>query len=177
MLRDKLLEITLDPAVADHPNRVAQLVAEVAHTILLRDSAHPLDRYTCGVHAFHLVEDPDYVQVATTGLGSTFAGPEFIEFLLTHELLEPRKDGEQQADDLVIYFEGGVFRHVGRLLEDGRVISKWGTGCLWEHQVWEVPRSYGDEVRFFVGPDEQQSYDLFVKFAESKGFEFGQPEV
>ena len=90
--------------------------------------------------------------------------------------MEPRK-GEQQADNLLIYFEGAVFRHVGRILEGGRVLSKWGTGCLWEHQVWEVPRSYGDEVRYFVGPDEQQSYDLFVKYAESKGFEFGQPEV
>jgi len=167
----------VDLPIGDHPARVEQLAAEIAHTIVLRESAHPLDRYTCAVHAFHLVEDPTYLKVVTTGLGSTFAGAEFIEFLLTHHLLKFRDEGDQHADDLVMYFEGEVFRHVGRVLESGRVLSKWGTGCLWEHQVWEVPRAYGDVVRYFVGPNEQQSYDLFLKYAESKGFEFGPPDV
>lgn len=27
--------------------------------------------------------------------------------------------------------------------------SKWGTGHIWQHGVYEVPDCYGDTVRFF----------------------------
>jgi hypothetical protein len=128
--------------VEDHPAHIEALRAEHDHSIAVIESKHSIDRYTCGVHAFHLVEDPTYVEVAGFGLGLTFAGPEFITFLLSKQLLTPRQSSALTGD-LILYFDTGAFRHVGRMKSETRVLSKWGTGWLYEHGVQEVPQNYG----------------------------------
>jgi len=174
-LRHKLMEITENIPLQEHPAHIEALRAETNHSVVVVESEHPIVRYTCGIHAFHLVGDPTYLKVADFGLGRTFAGPEFITFLLEHQLLTPRDGAAVLPDDLVIYFNNGVFRHVGRMKTHHRVLSKWGTGYLFEHGVWEVPFNYGEEVRYFVGPNKDSSFDLFIQYAESKGFSFGDP--
>lgn len=173
-LRRKLLEITEAAPLHEHPARIEALLSEHNHSIAVIESEHPIERYTCGVHAFHLVEDPTYIEVADFGLGRTFAGPEFINFLLQRQLLLQRLSSVLPGD-LILYFDNGVFRHVGRMKTETRILSKWGTGWLCEHGVWEVPLNYGEEIQYFVGPDEDASFNLFIQYAESKGFQFGEP--
>lgn len=175
MLRDALLQITELAPPQEHAARIEQLRANTAHTIAVLNSEHPIDRYTCAVFAFHLVEDPTYIEVASFGLGGTFAGPEFVSFLLDNNLLASRAEHESVKGDLIFYFESGEFRHVGRLCAlPGRVVSKWGIGLLYEHGIWEVAENYGEEVRYFAGPNEEESFELFSKYAEHKGFVFGE---
>jgi len=169
-LRDRLTEITENPRVREHAAQIEALRAETGHSISVEQSVRPLQKYTCGMHAFHLAGNPIYERVATSGNGETFAGTEFINFLLQQQLLIHRPFEAVVTNDLVVYFDGIVFRHVGRVAGPSRVLSKWGTGCLCQHALWEVPANYGNEVRYCVGPNEASSLELFLKYAESKGF-------
>ena len=174
-LRHKLMKITEDVPLQEHPALIVSLQEETNHSIVVVESEHPIERYTCAVHAFHLIDNAIYEEVASFGLGLTFAGYEFINFLLERGLLTPRDGYSVLPDDLVLYFDNGVFRHVGRMKTHHRVLSKWGIGYLYEHLVCEVPLSYGEEIRYFVGPNEELSVNLFIQYAESKGFSFEWP--
>jgi hypothetical protein len=55
-------------------------------------------------------------------------------------------------------------RHIGRTASGHGVVSKWGAGLLWEHDTWEVPASYGSNVRFFASPTWQTSQAQFLAF-------------
>jgi hypothetical protein len=177
MLRQRLLEIVNTLPLLEHAAQIENLRCATRHNIVVKDSPHPIERYTCAVHAFSLVENPTYVEIASFGLGSTYAGPEFIAYLLEQELLSHRAEGEVTEHDLIFYFERGVFRHVGRLVAPTRVLSKWGKGLLYEHDTWEVPENYGNEVRYFVGPDGSEAFALFKQYAEHKGFAFTEPDA
>ncbi len=41
------------------------------------------------------------------------------------------------------------FSHIGVLQEDGRVISKWAEGSVFNHPIEEVPLGYGNRAYFF----------------------------
>jgi hypothetical protein len=74
---------------------------------------------------------------------------------------------------LVIYFhEADSFAHVGLVREGGRVESKWGQLGLFEHELFEVPSNYGNNVRFFDSLPFMRSIAFFYDFAEEKGVEF-----
>ncbi len=175
MLRQRLTIITEQSPVNEHPVLIKQLRTPIEHSIVVLESGISIDQYTCAVFAFHLAGDPTYVDIASFGLGKIFAGKEFIAFLLSNNFLVLREAEEISQGDLVIYFENGDFCHVGRIASTKRIVSKWGAGWLYEHGLWEVPNSYGHEVRYYVGPDQDTSFDLFLKYAESKGFNFTKP--
>lgn len=67
-LRERLQEITLDLDVASHRAQIEILRTEMPHTVTACDSQASTDDYTCAVHAFGLVEDPTYLDVASFGL-------------------------------------------------------------------------------------------------------------
>jgi hypothetical protein len=154
---------------------ISKLRLTTKHSIVIVESEYPIERYTCAMHAFHLVENPIYIEIASFGEGHIFAGHNFINFLLGNRLLAPRDQTSILPDDLILYFDNSVYQHIGRMKTNCRVQSKWGTSHLFEHGVWEVPPNYGDEVRYFVGPDKDASFALFIQYAESQGFPFGKP--
>ena len=47
--------------------------------------------------------------------------------------------------------------------------AKWGIGYLFEHELLEVPDSYGSEVRFFKGLVYASAIAYFVRFAKENG--------
>lgn len=59
--------------------------------------------------------------------------------------------------------------HAGLALDEQRVISKWGRGHLYEHELWEVPESYGICIRFFKQLPYEEALVYFVQFAKEKG--------
>jgi hypothetical protein len=67
---------------------------------------------------------------------------------------DSREVRRPHANDIVVYIgedAGGSKEqtHIGRLVGNGRVKSKWGYGNVYLHDVECVPASYGTEVRFF----------------------------
>lgn len=122
------------------------------------------------MHVFDFAEKEDYAAIATSGLGKIFAAGDFVHWLLDHNLLVEITQNEAREGDIVVYFnEPGRFKHAGRILENGRVVSKWGIGNLYEHEVSEVPESYGNIVRFFRGLFYEEAFGHFLRFAEEKG--------
>jgi hypothetical protein len=128
-LREALCEVTM-LGVSEHERLLEQLRDQHQHTIQIGQSTHPLNSYTCGVHAFQLIGNNDYLDVAGFGLGRTFAGPEFVGFLVQNRMLQEVTSAQAARDDLAIYYFDGRFAHVDRLVSPGRLLSKWGTGHL-----------------------------------------------
>jgi len=146
MLRKKLQEMTEVLDVSRHPAMLKELSRTCPNTIAILKSPHRLDRYTCAMYAFDFTEKREYVQIAAHG---PFAGKDFLHRLVDNGLLEvPEK--EACEGDIVIYFaEDGWFKHIGLKRGAVRVVSKWGTGHLYEHGLFEVPEGYGTTTRFF----------------------------
>jgi hypothetical protein len=169
VLREKLQEITEDQNTIHHASAIAGLVG---HSIESLQSSHPIELYTCAMDAFQFVGNPNYEDIATFGACNIYAGKEFIEFLLSRSLLEELQFINAKNDDLIIYFNEGMFRHIGKLISSTKVKSKWGTGGLYRHGIWEVPSSYGHEVKYFKALTPNQYFDFFIKYAEFRGLEF-----
>jgi hypothetical protein len=172
-LRTAITAITEGHSVEEHARRLGELHVHIPHTIRVLESEAPLGAYTCVVHAFYLVGDPTYEGVASFGLGKTFAGKDFVESLVRAGKLASVQEHEARPDDFVIYFNEEDFCHIGRLRAPGRIASKWGTGLLVEHAVWEVPASYGQRVAFYRGLTADQSFEAFLQYARDRGFSFG----
>ena len=168
-LRERLCEMTLQP-IDEQRGILERLRGEFAHTIRILGGSHPIETYTCAVHAFELVRDPVYDDIRHSGLGKTFAGKDFVEFAIEKQFLLERGSAEASKGDFVIYLFEGRFGHVGRLQDQRQILSKWGTGHLCEHLLWEVPCSYGHEVRFYQGVDAEDCFDIFVEYTKTRGF-------
>ena len=128
-------------------------------------SCHSLARYTCLMHALGFTEKPEYIEIAEHGFQDVYAGPEFAHWLIDKSLLAEISKDRVEDRSLVFYFSKGRFKHAGVLLASGRVISKWGTGHLFEHELFEIPMQYGDEARFFGGLSYGQAILNFADFA------------
>ena len=57
---------------------------------------------------------------------------------------------KREDDEIVIYFDNGIAKHFGKIVDD-KIESKWGRGCAWRHNLFEVPLSYGNIVKFSAG--------------------------
>jgi hypothetical protein len=121
------------------------------------------------MHVFDFVEKAEYVAIARYGFAGVYAGPEFAHWLIDRKLLTEVLDENVSSGDLSFYFDQGQFRHAAMLLARDRVISKWGIGQLVEHGLFEVPDSYGSEVRFFLRLPYELVSNHFARFAEEHG--------
>lgn len=169
-LRLQLQQMTDDMPVSQHSHQIEVMRAQFRHTIRVVDGGFPVDIYTCVMHSFGLIYDPTYVGIASYGLGNAFAGTDFIHFLLGQNLIREKSFDSVFANDFIFYFNNDRFRHVGKILDGGRILSKWGSGLLYDHSTWETPSNYGEVVRYFEGVDSDQGLDLFIAYAESRGF-------
>jgi len=171
VLRDRLQAMT-EHDVAQHRALLEALSIDCPNSIVLLESPYPIDRYTCVMHVFEFTEKPEYIAIAQCGLGNVFAGAEFAQWLIDHDLLHEIPRVDAVAGDLVFYSNNGQLKHVAILAENERVVSKWGTGYLFEHGLFEVPSSYGTDLRFFKSIAYHEAYEHFTRFAEEKGIRF-----
>jgi len=77
----------------------------------------------------------------------------------------PQKDAHDCG--VVIYSDANEITHAGKL-KAGRVISKWGTGYLWEHDLSEVPAKYGHVVKFYCAVPKIVAEKAFVAYARQR---------
>jgi hypothetical protein len=94
------------------------------------------------------------------------AGPQFMEWLLHDCLLEL---DQPEPGCLVCYFSRGRWQHVGVMIREDRVLSKWGSMPLYEHGLSEVSDEYGDFVRFFARPTAAKALEYFIRFTDETG--------
>jgi hypothetical protein len=156
-----------------HPSKhramLARIGEQVRHTIEPLDSDWDMASFTCGMHAFGFERSREYAAIAGYGLGRAFAGPEFFRWLIDSSRLVEITDGEPPQGSIIMYFADGRPVHVGRVRTATRVVSKWGIGLLYDHEIREVPEQYGSEVRFFEALEYDAALDRFIAFAKERG--------
>jgi hypothetical protein len=147
-----------------HRQRTEDVRKTHPHTVRYREL---IDGSTCLTHALGLYSNHAYRAIAGSAFGyQVFAGKQFVEWLLSGRLKEL---SEAAPGSLVLYFGGKVWTHAGIALPGGRIVSQWGTFPLYEHETFEVPARYGDQVRHFLMPNPKDALALFVNFAKSLG--------
>ena len=172
MLRQRLQEMTENEDIGQHEALLQNIAANHPHSIRIAQSPHPINRYTCLMHAFDFTEKSEYIAIADYRLGRVYAGAAFAHWLIENDELEEIPSQEAQAGDLVMYFRDGAFKHVGLLQPNARVLSKWGIGHLYDHEILEVPESYGTDLRYYRGLSHDDAFDVFTQFAEANGIPF-----
>ena len=95
------------------------------------------------------------------------ADTEFLEFCIAKGAMPPIPDCEICPGNLLIYRNEGKCHHIGKLVDHGRIRSKWGTKDLLEHDPLEVQDRYGDDLQYVESLSRKQSRGLFIKYAWS----------
>ena len=95
------------------------------------------------------------------------ADTEFLEFCIAEGAMPPISDCQICAGNLLVYKNERKCRHIGKLVNHGRIHSKWGTKDLLEHDPLEVQDRYGDDLQYVESLSRKQSRDLFIKYAWS----------
>ncbi len=171
MLREHLQTMTENEDVSAHEKILREISLNFPNTIRMTHTDDPIACYTCVMHALEFVDRPEYGEIANFGIGRIYAGAEFMHWLINHERITETEN--PIVNDYVLYFQdNGEFKHIGLLLDDGRVLSKWGTGHLYEHSTLEVPAIYGAIVRYYRHRDADDMYFYFKEFAEDRGVIF-----
>ena len=172
-LRQDLQRLT-DELVGDRLGEQASAVSALCpvtpHEIEIAEAA-VLGRsetfwFNCFEYALEIADHPEAIARIGTLYTSIFPNSEFMRLLLETRL-QPLPRSQVATGTLVLYLQGDTFRHAGRVSAD-RIVSKWGTGHLWRHGLFEVPASYGDKVRFFRPLARGEAIAGFIAYAELK---------
>lgn len=169
-LRRRLSEITENGRPETHAHLLHELRRTHPHSITIVEGPAPNHRYTCVMHAFGLVEDPDYIAIVQAAPRDIFASPRFVQRLIENRQLQELRGPQEGA--LFVFFEAGAVKHIGRLVSETRAESKWGAGHLYRHGLFEVPSMYGPTVRFFRPIDKEFALDRYVEYAREHGVRF-----
>jgi hypothetical protein len=162
-----------------HRAKLEALRRTTSHSIevLTDDNGH--FAFNCVMHAFGVEQDARYVRLARLCLEldpnddpspeyqGVHADTGFVEFLISEGFVSERTAGS--PGDVAVYYSEKRVKHIGRVIENSRVASKWGLGHLYAHALAEVPSNYGTTVRFFNGLAPADTLKAFVKYAASKG--------
>ncbi len=152
-------------AIAAHPHTIRVLGSTYPHTIVHIPDVK--SDGTCATYAFGLCSRKGYRWIVQIPEPDVYAGRDFMEWLMRHHLV-PR-DGPPQEGDIVLYLENDTWSHIGTLVDNGRVRSKWGTFPVYEHGLFELPATYGDQVIYMQPMAPDDAFRLFLEYAASKG--------
>jgi hypothetical protein len=61
-----------------------------------------------------------------------------------------KKETNMKKNDLIVYFnEFNEWTHIGKISKNQKIISKWGSGYVYEHSLWQIPTFYGTTYKLF----------------------------
>jgi len=149
-LRKKLEEATTG-IPTKHPERIAALKKIYPHEVAVQGNPNWIDTRTdCFMYVFRDRIAADFVGTFESLVEDN---PDLFEKIGERLVLEgfiSLHEDRSPDDQVVVYFHQKHIKHFGKLVED-RVISKWGRGLIWKHRVFEVPISYGTQVKYSEG--------------------------
>ncbi|MEK6809241.1 MAG: hypothetical protein AABY40_01070 [Nanoarchaeota archaeon] len=116
--------------------------------------------YNCFVFAFGLKNDKEFLG------GQNPIQKEFVRYLIHKNLLKV-KDHSAKGD--LVFYEDKfrVITHGGIMRSASRVISKWMWGCTIEHNLWDVPSSFGDKVFFCSSVEPAVIKKAYLEYRDS----------
>ena len=175
-LRQRLSDIT-EREPAHHERLMRKLQGRHPHLITLiavaPNPGRSPEQYTYFMYAFDMIQEPTVQRIMQwrnprTLRCDVYPGADFVRHLIGANLLVEIACTEYEDGDVVIYYTETIPTHAGKM-KGPRVISKWGLGHLWEHGLYEVPSTFGDDVRFFTRLTRRAAVLAFVEFARSAG--------
>lgn len=116
--------------------------------IILQTPPDEERNYNCYIFAFGL-QDHAFL-LGNEGWEYTKNLDKFIEKMIANGDLE-KLDSAQDGAMVLYRTDGGQISHTGLINKEGRVISKWSWGPLLDHNLYDVPKSYGDRVEYYQG--------------------------
>lgn len=153
-LRQQLLNVIAEEVTGLHEQKILHLAKQYpeAHLQPHPPTSHLV--FNCVMFAFDLVDrvEPNVIQLDNKQIGF-LVDSAFLQNTLDHGLLTEIEQGQAAPDDLLVYFAKGKPMHMAKYLTCSHCLSKWGIGLLCEHGLWDLPRSYGDLVRYYKPPD------------------------
>lgn len=168
-LRKAIGDITTkEQDVSRHAALIGALPDHTIRPLRRGDARKPAaDRYNSFGFALDLADSERHIAVATH-FRNIHSDNAFVSYLLKNGALEEAQPDSLRKGDVVIYFHNADPAHAGKVFGD-RVISKWGLGNLWEHALFEIPASYGSDVRYFRALGAGPAETAFLKYAQSRG--------
>ena len=160
-LRQRLDEIagSTTEDIALHHKRVEQLSIEYAHSIKYIDEGGGAIT-DCVEYALNIPSDLISIVATFNNILDAF-------WLTLPKLLGELPESEVSKGRVILYFAQGKMKHVGRIVQGTRVVSKWGKNPIYEHDICEVPASYGGEFEFFEQPSVRHIAIKFIEFVRN----------
>jgi len=145
--RYKLGEITKEPRPG-HQEDIEALKATYNHNIKLIQRVYGGD--DCFQHIFRSNLPRDILKRFNSLVENSPDVFKRIVRLLIHKNALLMHDEKKDGDQVVIYFDKEDPTHFGKIVGN-KIESKWGSGCVWLHDLFEVPLSYGKSVKYSDG--------------------------
>ena len=165
VLRQRLQNILTEEKGKLHETKIVQLASRLPRALIeAMPQLSQKDRaFNCFMHVLNLVDrvEPNVFRQENNKL-RFFIDSSFFRKLYDNSILSETNIDQLVPNDLVVYYNGQQKMHVGRWIAPNLVESKWGTGPLFRHGLWGVPKSYGETLKYFK-PPEQAKVDAFIK--------------
>ena len=165
VLRQRLQNILNEEQGKLHEKKVVQLASHCRGAFIepVHFSSQKLQAFNCFMYVLNLLDrlEPNVFQQDNEKIGF-FVNSSFFTKLHDADILSETSIDQLETNDLVVYYKGQQKVHAGRYIAPNLVESKWGLGPLFRHGLWDVPKSYGEALKYFKAP-EQAKVDAFIK--------------
>lgn len=165
VFRQRLQNIISEEQIKLHETKVLQLASkfEGAFIMPIHRQSENQHAFNCFMHVLNLADriTPNVVEQEGKKFRFIVNSSLFRKFYDAGLLSEISLD-QLEPNDLIVYYNGQEKMHAGRYIAPNLVESKWGVGPLFRHGLWNVPKSYGDSLRYFKKPV-QAKVDAFIK--------------
>jgi hypothetical protein len=150
----------LEPAA--YASRLAELQEQFGHRIKVVDRH---GNFNCYAYAFGLSKHPGFVSLVYRTRKTAVMDSAFVSEQLARGRLTEIDSSKIAPGSIALYLDGGP-THAALVREATPQLvleSKWGPSELHSHGLWEVPASYGDQVRFYAPTDIEELLDLLFE--------------
>ena len=165
VLRQRLYNVLTEEKGKLHETKIVQLASRFPRAFIkpVHFSSQKLQAFNCFMHVLNLVDRVESnVFKQDDKTLNFFIDSSFFRKLYDADVVSKTSIDQLEPNDLVVYYKGQQKMHVGRYIAPNLVESKWGIGPLFRHGLWDVPKSYGETLKYFK-PPEQVKVDAFIK--------------
>lgn len=121
---------------------------------------NPAGNFNCFVYALGLEDDPEFLG------GRNPIQQKFVKHLLAANVLTVT-DAPKVGDFIFYEDKNGTITHSGIVQKHEVIHSKWMWGALFEHDIWDVPSSFGDEVFYTNLINSAEAKQEYIKYRDS----------
>jgi hypothetical protein len=171
------MEINNSRPFTEHKERIEALRASLPHTVTFLELGDSNDSCYTYVLPYSVPDRFKWGNSPESPFYGKNWGSSSVRFMVEKGALAPLEAGQNPAGAVAVYFSGEDPVHVTKIRSSGRMVSKWGAACAWEHGVWEMPSNYGEQVSYFRYPNRQAVHLALFLHALESGYPAPQWEI